>query len=243
MIWLFFHRLFKCCFLKWHWYARCQDAIRYLFGPAINSKHPWLISSSSSRVKACICIMNRFSPVLSINSYSAMWNHLNLREKKHHDILCCVKWHALYLWQWIPAWPCNIAHPQGRHYSYTLIYLLWACECLLGAVSSLWYFSNQRDFGQIRSDFILILVSCWAVDSLFFSNVAFICRTVSFHDYVHFGKADPLRSWRSKKEEQGVMRRRWWWTQQMLLETFSEMQTQTEPWRRRLNRAVRYWQQ
>lgn len=42
---------------------------------------------------------------------------------------------ALYLWQWIPALPCNISHPQGRHDSYTLIYLLWACECLLGVVA------------------------------------------------------------------------------------------------------------
>ncbi len=42
---------------------------------------------------------------------------------------------ALYLWQWIPALLCNITHPQGRHYSYTLIYLLWACECLLGSVA------------------------------------------------------------------------------------------------------------
>lgn len=42
---------------------------------------------------------------------------------------------ALYLWQWISASPCNITHPQGRHYSYTLIYLVWASECLPGVVA------------------------------------------------------------------------------------------------------------
>ncbi len=61
---------------------------------------------------------------------------------------------------------------------------------------------QSEGFGQIRSDFILILVSRWAADSLFFSNTAFICHTVSFHNYVHFGKAGPEKEW--AKNERGT---------------------------------------
>lgn len=61
---------------------------------------------------------------------------------------------------------------------------------------------QSEGFGEIRSDFILILVSRWAVDSLFFSNTAFICHAVGFHNYVLFGKADPEKEW--AKNERGT---------------------------------------
>lgn len=73
---------------------------------------------------------------------------------------------------------------------------------------------QSEGFGQIRSDFILILISRWAVDSLFFSNTAFIYHTVSFHNYVHFGKADPEKEW--AKKERGT---RWHVGEVMMVST------------------------
>lgn len=110
--------------------------------------------------------------------------------------------------------PRHVISPTHRADTILTHSFIWYEPLSVYRVSWLVILLQSEGFGQIRSVFILILVSLWAVDSLFFSNTAFICHTVSFHNYVHFGKTDPEKEW--AKKERGT---RWHAGEVMLVST------------------------